>query len=100
MCCAALVLGFLGPRLAFLWIWIFNLKPVEAAMGGSFWVALLGLIFLPWTSLMYVICWAQPGGVSGIGWLFVALGFFFDIATWSGRLAQNRYQGSATSGTA
>jgi len=69
-------------------------------MGGSFWVALLGLIFLPWTSLMYVICWAQPGGVSGIGWLFVALGFFFDIATWSGRLAQNRYQGSATSGTA
>jgi len=100
MCCAFLVLGFLGPRLAFLWIWIFNLKPVVDIMGGSFLMPLLGVIFLPWTSLMYVICYAQPGGVGGIGWLFVALGFFFDLATWSGRLAQNRYQGSAAGNAA
>ena len=100
MCCAVLVLGLLGPRLAFLWVWIFNLKPVVEIMGGNFLMPLLGLIFLPWTSLMYVICYALPGGVSGIGWLFVVLGFFFDIATWSGRPAQKRYQGSAASGAA
>lgn len=92
MCCAALILGFLGPRLAFLWIWIFDVKPVQQIMGGSFVLPLLGVIFLPWTSLMYVLCWAPFGGVSGFGWFLVALGFIFDIATYSGRFAQNRVQ--------
>jgi len=95
MCCAFLLLGFLGPRLAFLWVWIFNVKPVEQAMGGTFWVPLLGVIFLPWTSLMWVLCWVPVGGVSGFGYLLVALGLFLDLATWSGRLAQNRYQASS-----
>ena len=92
MCCFVLVLGFLGPRFAFLWVWLTNSTQVQNAMGSSFWVPLAGLIFLPWTSLAYVLCWAPIGGVSGFGWFLVALGFFFDIATWSGRLAQGRYQ--------
>jgi len=97
MCCAVLVLGFLGPRLAFLWVWIFNLRPVEQAMGGGLLLPILGVIFLPWTSLMWVLCWSPIGGVTGFGYLLVAIGFFFDIATWSGRFAQNRYQqGTAT----
>ena len=93
MCCFLLVLGFLGPRLAFLFAWLFAPRVTEA-FAGNFWWPLLGLLFLPWTALAYVFAWAPTGGVSGIGWFVVALGFLLDIASYSSRAAQNRYQGS------
>jgi hypothetical protein len=91
MCCFVLVLGFLGPRIAFLWVWIFT-PQVTAAFGGSFWWPLLGVLLLPWTALAYVAAWAPVGGVTGIGWAVVALGFVLDIASYASRSAQQRYQ--------
>ena len=90
MCCLALAAGFLGPRIAlFIW-WVFGNK-VDAAFGSWIW-PLLGLIFLPWTTLAYVLAWGPLDGVSGAGWLVVALGFAVDIATYSSRAAKSRYQ--------
>ena len=90
MCCLALTAGFLGPRLAlFLW-WIFGNK-VDIAFDTWIW-PLLGLIFLPWTTLAYVLAWGPVNAVSGAGWLVVALGFAADIATYSARAAKTRYQ--------
>jgi len=93
MCCFVLVLGFLGPRFAFLWVWLATAR-VELAFGGNFWVPLLGVIFLPWTVLTYVFAWAPGQGVSALGWAFVALAFAIDLATYFGRAAQQRYQGA------
>ncbi|MEI6360764.1 MAG: hypothetical protein WCP95_01395 [Actinomycetes bacterium] len=92
MCCFVLVLGFLGPRLAFLFVWLFNSARITVAFGGSFWWPLLGLLFLPWTALAWVAAYAAVGGVTGIGWVVVAFGFLLDIASYSGRLAQSRYE--------
>ena len=90
MCCLALTAGFLGPRIAlFVW-WIFGYK-VDAAFSSWIW-PLLGLIFLPWTTLAYVLAWGALDGVSGLGWLVVALGLAGDIATYSSRAAKSRYQ--------
>ena len=90
MCCLALTAGFLGPRIAlFIW-WVFGNK-VDAAFGSWIW-PLLGLIFLPWTTLAYVLAWGPLDGVSGVGWLVVAIGFAADIATYSSRAAKNRYR--------
>jgi len=50
------------------------------------------MLFLPWTSLAYVFAWAPVGGVSTLGWLFVVFGLVLDIATYSGRAAQRRYE--------
>jgi hypothetical protein len=93
MCCFVLVLGFLGPRFAFLWVWLATAR-VELAFSGNFWVPLLGMIFLPWTALVYVFAWAPGQGVSTIGWVCVALAFALDLATYFGRSAQQRYQGA------
>ena len=72
MCCLALIAGFLGPRVAlFIW-WIFGDK-VDAAFSSWIW-PLLGLVFLPWTTLAYVLAWGPLYGVSGLGWLVVGLG--------------------------
>jgi hypothetical protein len=90
MCCLLLIAGGLGPRIALALWWIFGDK-VDVAFGSWAW-PLLGLIFLPWTTLFYVIVWSAVGGVSGAEWLFVALGVVLDIATYSARSAQSRYR--------
>jgi hypothetical protein len=90
VCCLALTAGFIGPRVALLAWWIFGDK-VDAAFDTWLW-PLLGLIFLPWTTLAYVLAWGPLNGVSGVGWLVVALGFAADIATYSSRAAKSRYQ--------
>ena len=89
MCCLALLAGFIGPRIAlFVW-WVFGNK-VDAAFDTWVW-PLLGLIFLPWTTLAYVIAWG-PVDVSGAGWLLVALGLAVDIASYSARAAKSKYR--------
>ena len=52
---------------------------------------LLGLLILPWTTLAYVLAWGPLNGVSGAGWLLVALGVFADLATYSSKAAKARY---------
>ncbi len=90
MCCFVIVLGLLGPRLAFLFTWIFSPRVTEAFSGG-FWLPLLGLIFLPWTALAYIAVWSFADGVSPLGWLVVAIGFLLDIGSYGSRQAQQRY---------
>ncbi len=50
----------------------------------------LGLLFLPWTTLFYVIAWTPIDGVTGVNWLFVGLGFVFDLMTYSARAAKGK----------
>ena len=89
MCCFLILLSGFGPRIALAAWWIFGDK-VDYAFDGWVW-PLLGLLFLPWTTICYVLMWSAVGGVSGAEWLFVALGFFFDIASYGARSAQARY---------
>jgi hypothetical protein len=89
MCCLVLVASGLGPRIVLVGIWIFGDR-IDFAFGSWVW-PLLGLLFLPWTTLFYVLMWSAVGGVSGAEWLLVALGVVFDIATYSARSAKSRY---------
>ena len=90
MCCFVLVLGFLGPRFAFLFAWLATDR-VTSAFPGTWLIPLAAILFLPWTGLAYIAAWAPGGiGVTGVGWAVVALGLIFDIATYSGRAAQQR----------
>jgi hypothetical protein len=89
VCCLVLIAGFIGPRIALAIWWIFGTK-VDVAFDSWIW-PLLGLVFLPWTTLAYVIAWGPLNGVSGAGWLLVALGVAADIATYSARAAKSRY---------
>jgi hypothetical protein len=89
MCCLVLSAGFIGPRFALLLWWIFGDK-VDAAFSSFIW-PFLGLLFLPWTTLAYVLAWGPINDVSGLGWFVVALGLFLDVATYSARSAKARY---------
>lgn len=89
MCCLVGLMALLGPRIALAFWWIFGDK-VDAAFSSWIW-PLLGLIFLPWTTLFYVIAWSAIGGVNGAWWLFVALGVVLDVSTYASRNAKRRY---------
>jgi hypothetical protein len=84
-----LLLAGFGPRIAFLFWWIFGDK-VDAAFDTWIW-PLLGVLLLPWTSIAYVLAWGPIDGVSGAGWLLVVIGLFLDFATYGARAAKARY---------
>lgn len=81
MCFVALLAMF-SARLAVLFLWIFTNLVTRAFAPNKFLLPLLGLIFLPWTTLMYVLAWT-PHGLTGFGWFFVALGVLFDISSYT-----------------
>ena len=89
MCCTLLVAAGLGPRLAVILVWIFGDR-VDFAFDSWIW-PLLGVIFLPWTTLAYLITW-DPAGVDVWEWLLILIGFVIDVASYSARSAAKRYQ--------
>jgi hypothetical protein len=81
MCCFFTALMLFGPRLAILVWYIYRPIYVNAAFGSFIW-GLLGWLFLPWTSLMYIAIY--PGGIIGFDWIFLGLGVFADMAGYFG----------------
>ena len=78
----------LGPRVAILFWWLISPARFSDAFNSYLW-PLLGVIFFPWTTLMWVIVWSIGDGVYGIGWFFIALGVLADISLYAGS-ANNR----------
>jgi hypothetical protein len=88
MGCLFAVFAGIFPRLGLLIIWIARPARVDAAFDTWIW-PLLGLIFLPFATLIYVILW-QAGGLSGWDWFWVAIAALFDIGHWGASAAQRR----------
>jgi hypothetical protein len=94
MCCFFASLFFLGPRFAFLIYWLipYGRIKIAAAFNTWFW-PLLGLIFLPWTTLMYTIVFGGPGpygGIYGFDWLWLGLALMSDIAAYAASAARRK----------
>jgi hypothetical protein len=85
-CLLAIAAG-LAPRLVLIIMWIVGPR-ITNAFESVIW-PLLGLIFLPYTTIMYVLVWNSVTGVSGWDWLWIALGVWMDLMKWS-RIAENR----------
>jgi len=87
MCCLFTALAFLGPRAGILVWWL--LQPVRwQATFTSFIWPLLGFLFLPWTTLMYVI--VAPGGVMSFDWVWLVLAVVLDVGMYAGGGYGNR----------
>ena len=99
MCCALMSLVLLGPRFfGALW-WLFQPARWGLAFnswaGGLWWIwPILGIVFVPWTTIMYVI--VAPAGVYGADWVWLGLMFVMDVASYTGGFGRKRipnYQG-------
>ncbi len=97
MPCLIALLAVTAPRLAFLFMWIFT--PLVDRAFNTFVGPLLGLAFLPFTSIMYVVLYTPGIGVVGWEWLWIVLAFFVDIMGYAGSAMSNRQQIEGYPGT-
>jgi hypothetical protein len=84
-CLFALFAGVF-PRLGVFIVWVARPERVDAAFSTWIW-PLLGIIFLPFTTLIYLFLWV-PGGLQGFDWFWIGLAAFFDIAHWAASATQ------------
>jgi hypothetical protein len=85
MCCFFAALLFLGPRIGILIGWLipwFRVQMNQAFRGLNYpWmVMILGIVFLPWATLMYILIYP----LTGFDWVWIALGAAADIFSWVG----------------
>ena len=78
------------PRLGTLFIWLARPVYFNAAFGGSWFWPLLGIIFLPFTTLMYVLLWSPGIGLIGFDWFWLILAVVLDIGQIAGTGYANR----------
>ena len=85
-CIFALFAG-LFPRLALFIVWIAKPALVNAAF-DTFILPLLGIILLPFATLIYVILYTPGIGLTGWEWFWVILAALFDIGHWGASYSQ------------
>ena len=96
-----IILGFillllLGPRFFNLIYWL--IRPgIYSLAFPNILIGVLGIRFLPWTTLMYVISF--PGGLSPWDWMFIGIGLIADISSYAGRGWGGKNQMSSSSQT-
>jgi len=87
-CLLALTTGVI-PRFLVAVIWLLRPAAWDAAFGGPL-VPILGVIFLPFTTLIYAIAWA-PGVHLGNGrWVWVAIALVIELIGYAGTARSNR----------
>jgi len=95
-CLLALFAGMF-PRFAVIIFWIARPERMDAIFTSFVW-PVLGIIFLPFTTLIYILLWQTGGrGVSGWDWLWIGFAVILDLAHWGASASQrNQMPGSAT----
>jgi hypothetical protein len=97
MCCFFAALLFAGPRLGFLVWWLIAPVRVQASFANlnlPWLIGILGLIFAPWTILMYTIVFP----LNGWDWLWIGLAIGADIVSYTTQY-HNRHKVPAYSST-
>jgi hypothetical protein len=88
MGCLFAIMAGAFPRLGVLFIWLARPVYFNAAFGSWIW-PVLGVIFLPFTTLMYVLLWS-PGGLGGFDWFWLILAILIDLGQIGGAGYANR----------
>jgi hypothetical protein len=84
MPCLIALFAVNGPRVALVFTWLAS-NMISRAI-DSWIVAILGFLFLPWTTLAYVVFYDVGAGreVAGLEWFLVGLAFVADIGSYVG----------------
>ena len=69
-----------APRLALILLWISRPERLDLAF-DTFLLPILGLLFLPFVTFVYVLI--APQGVQGLDWLWLGLALAADVGVWA-----------------
>jgi len=90
MGCLFAIFAGMFPRAADIILWIARPAYFESAFGGSWLWPVLGIIFLPFTTLMYVLLWSPATGLIGWDYFWLIIAVFLDISHWASSAYANR----------
>jgi hypothetical protein len=86
--CLFAIVAALSPRLALVLVLVLH-QPGRPSLRRLL-LPLLGLVFLPFTPLFYVLVDRPVAGLSGWGWFFVFLGLLFDLGSMAAARSRRR----------
>ncbi len=92
--CLFFLIAFFGPRFGILVYWLGWPARWELAF-DSFIVPFIGFLFVPWTTLAYLV--VAPSGVRGFDYVILALAFIADLGSLGGSGDQYRRRQMTTS---
>lgn len=81
MCCIFSILLLLGPRAAIIVWWLLDTLYFRTTFDAIVW-PILGTVFVPWTTLAYLLI--NPYGFEGWNWLWLAGGLILDLSSYGG----------------
>ncbi len=76
-----LLLGIIAPRLVLVFLWLFT--PIINSVFSNWIYPLLGIIFLPFTTLLYVLLIGSRGITSIWDWIIIIIGLLLDMYSYS-----------------
>jgi hypothetical protein len=88
--CLLALTAVVMPRVVLIGAWIFADRWV-LVWDGAVLMPLLGIAFLPYTTIMYILVW-HPDGIVGYAWVWLLMGFTLDLLKW-GHVLTNRERG-------
>jgi uncharacterized membrane protein len=80
--------AMVAPRVVLGVMWYTGDK-VNDAFSGWF-VPALGLVFVPYATIMYVLLWSANGSVSGSQWILVGIAAVVDVVLTGSRLVPKK----------
>jgi hypothetical protein len=86
--CLFLVGISIAPRVMLVLAWIFSDR-WSFVWGSNVIVPLLGIAFLPFTTIMYMLVWT-PNGIEGWDWMWILLGLVLDASHWGQTFAKRK----------
>ena len=92
---AGCLAGFLTAfsRMFLIFAWLARPVAFNVVFNGAWLLPCLGIMILPFTTLMYVILVTNgPGNISGLDWLWLVLAVLIDLASIGAAGAANRNQ--------
>jgi hypothetical protein len=90
MGCLLVLLTAISPRLVIVLFWLARPLQFDAAFGGPI-LPLLGIVFLPFTTLMYVLVYTPGVGLVGTDWIWVGIALIADLAHTAAVATDRRY---------
>ncbi|HET6791812.1 MAG TPA: hypothetical protein VFI35_09545 [Actinomycetota bacterium] len=92
--CLLALMGAFAPRLLFLIVWVARPAYVDAAF-DTFILPLLGVIFLPFTTLLWMVLSAPSrSSVEGFDWFWITLAVVIDLVHYGGTYGlRGRFRG-------
>ena len=89
MGCLFAMFAGIFPRLALFMVWIVRPVLVSAAFDTWIW-PLLGIVFFPFATLMYVLFYTPCIGLGGWEWFWVVVAGLLDITHWAATATQRK----------